>query len=141
MKKVPDKDGMLMTREIARKEGIFVGNSAGSAIAGLLQLKDRLKPTDMVVVIFHDHGSRYVGKIFNDDWMRDRGFLDKAKQSARTIMESRKSYELITINADQKIEEAIKRITSSDISQMPVSKDGKDNRLYKRRHLVNRADE
>ena len=122
--KVPDKDGMLMTREIARKEGIFVGNSAGAAIAGLLQLKDKLKPTDLVVVIFHDHGSRYVGKIFNDDWMRDRGFLEKPKQTARTIIESRKNYELITINADQKIEEAIKKITASDISQMPVSKNG-----------------
>jgi cystathionine beta-synthase len=74
--KVSDKDGMLMTREIARKEGIFAGNSAGSAVAGLLQMKDQLKEDDVVVVIFHDHGSRYIGKIFNDDWMRDKGFID-----------------------------------------------------------------
>src|SRR5688500_16704214 len=65
--KVTDRDGMLMTRELARKEGIFVGNSAGSAMAGLLQLKNQLSKDDLVVIIFHDHGSRYVGKIFNDD--------------------------------------------------------------------------
>ncbi|MBL4655311.1 MAG: cysteine synthase family protein, partial [Bacteroidia bacterium] len=75
--KVADKEGMLMTRELARKEGIFAGNSAGCAVQGLLQLKDKFKEGDLVVLIFHDHGSRYVGKIFNDDWMRERGFLDK----------------------------------------------------------------
>src|SRR4051812_6634943 len=74
--KVTDKDAALMTREIVRKEAIWVGNSAGSAIAGIHQLKDKLKESDIVVVIFHDHGSRYLGKIFNDDWMRERGFID-----------------------------------------------------------------
>ncbi len=74
--KVSDKDGAVMTRRIVREEGIWVGNSAGSAIAGLLQLKDRLKPSDVVVVIFHDHGSRYLGKIFNDDWMKKMGYID-----------------------------------------------------------------
>jgi cystathionine beta-synthase len=118
--KVADKDGMLMTREIARKEGIFVGNSAGAAVAGLLQLKDQLKPTDVVVVIFHDHGSRYVGKIFNDDWMRDRGFLEKPKATAKTIVSSRKNHELVTVDASARIEDVLKKITSSDISQMPV---------------------
>lgn len=66
-----------MARRLAKEEGIFVGYSAGSAVAGLLQLKDQLKAGDKVVVILHDHGSRYVGKIFNDDWMRERGFLEK----------------------------------------------------------------
>lgn len=75
MEKVTDKDGALMAREITRQEGIFVGYSAGSAVAGLIQLKDRLKPTDLVVVIFHDHGSRYVAKLYNDDWMRKMGFM------------------------------------------------------------------
>ena len=73
--KVTDKDGAIMTSEIAKKEGIFVGNSAGSAIAGLLQMKDELKEDDLVVVIFHDHGSRYMGKMFNEDWMKEQGFL------------------------------------------------------------------
>src|SRR4051812_44031449 len=74
--KVTDKDATLLTRDICRKEGIWVGNSAGSAIAGLLQMKDKLKPSDVVVVIFHDHGSRYLAKMFNDEWMRKMGYLD-----------------------------------------------------------------
>lgn len=74
--KVTDKDAALMTREIALKEGIFVGNSAGAALAGILQLKDQLKEDDVVVVIFHDHGSRYMGKMFNEDWLREQGYLD-----------------------------------------------------------------
>ena len=73
--KVTDKDAALMTREIARKEGIFAGNSAGSAVAGLLQLKSELKASDVVVIIFHDHGTRYLGKMYNDDWLRAQGYL------------------------------------------------------------------
>jgi len=68
---------------LAREEGIFVGNSAGSAIKGVLQLQDELTENDVVVVLFHDHGSRYVGKIFNDDWMRERGFFGRRNQSCR----------------------------------------------------------
>ncbi len=72
--KVSDKDAAIMTRRIPREEGIFSGNSAGSAMAGLLQMKDKFKKGDVVVVIFHDHGTRYMGKMFNDDWMLERGF-------------------------------------------------------------------
>lgn len=72
---VTDKDGALMARRITREEGIFVGYSAGSAVAGLMQMKDHLTKDDLVVVIFHDHGSRYVGKVYNDDWMRAQGWL------------------------------------------------------------------
>ena len=74
--KVTDKDAAVMTREIALKEGIFAGNSAGAAVAGLLQLKDHFKPEDVVVVIFVDHGSRYMGKMFNREWMMERGFIE-----------------------------------------------------------------
>ena len=73
--KVTDKDAALMTREIVRQEGIWVGNSCGSAMAGLLQLKDHFKEGETVVIIFHDHGTRYLGKMFNDDWMRSKGYL------------------------------------------------------------------
>lgn len=73
--KVTDKDGAIMTRRLAKEEGLLLGYSAGSAVAGLIQLKDRLRPEDLVVVVIHDHGSRYVGKLFNDDWMKDKGFL------------------------------------------------------------------
>lgn len=80
-----------MTRDLVRKEGIWVGNSAGSAVAGLLQLKDQLKPTDVVVIIFHDHGSRYIAKIFNDDWMRSKGYFDKKGMTASDIIGSKKT--------------------------------------------------
>lgn len=73
--KVTDKDAAIYTRKLAREEGIFVGNSAGAAIKGVLQLKENFKPDDVVVVLFHDHGSRYVGKMFNDEWMVEKGFL------------------------------------------------------------------
>lgn len=74
--KVTDKDGALYARRISREEGILVGYSAGSAIAGINQLKDKLGKEDVVVVVFHDHGTRYVGKLFNDEWMKEQGFLD-----------------------------------------------------------------
>ena len=70
-----DRDGALMARRLAREEGLLLGYSAGSAVAGLLQLKDQLTEADLVVVVIHDHGSRYVGKLFNDEWMREKGFL------------------------------------------------------------------
>ncbi len=122
--KVTDKDGMLMTRRLAREEGIFVGNSAGSAIAGLRQLKDQLGPEDLVVVIFHDHGSRYVGKIFNEDWMSDRGFLSREKPRAIDLIQANKDRKLITISPDEKLSSAIEKMNQFNISQMPVSKEG-----------------
>jgi cystathionine beta-synthase len=73
--KVTDKDGAVLTRELAKKEGLFVGYSAGSAIKGVLEMADELTEDDMVVVLLHDHGSRYVGKVFNDDWMKAQGWL------------------------------------------------------------------
>lgn len=73
--KVTDKDAAIYTRKLAREEGMFLGNSAGAAAKGLLQLKDHFSKDDVVVVLFHDHGSRYVQKIYNDDWMKEKGFL------------------------------------------------------------------
>lgn len=74
--KVTDKDGAVYTQRLAKEEGMFLGNSAGSAIKGVLQLKEQFTKDDVVVVLFHDHGSRYVGKMFNDDWMREMGYID-----------------------------------------------------------------
>ena len=121
--KVTDKDAALFTRAIVRKEGIWVGNSAGSAIAGLLQMKDKLKSTDVVVVIFHDHGSRYLAKMFNDDWMRKMGYLDKTGMTAADIVASRKNIDLMTIDKNQSIGEALKLITENNYSQLPVTSD------------------
>jgi len=119
--KVTDKDAALLTRDICRKEGIWVGNSAGSAIAGLLQMKDNLKPSDIVVVIFHDHGSRYLAKMFNDDWMRKMGYLDSKGMTASDIVASKKNVNLITISKNQTVAEALKLITENNISQLPVT--------------------
>lgn len=117
--KVTDKEGMLMTRRLAKEEGIFVGNSAGCAVQGLLQLKDKLTKDDVVVVIFHDHGSRYVGKIFNDDWMRDRGFLEKPKVTVSDIA-GNNGMDIITIDENAAVAEAIAKITNNNVSQLPV---------------------
>ncbi|MBB5634256.1 cystathionine beta-synthase [Pedobacter cryoconitis] len=122
--KVTDKDAALMTREIARKEGIFVGNSAGSAVAGLLQLKDKLKPEDVVVVIFHDHGSRYMGKMYNEDWLRERGFLTDEKLTAKSILAKKEQSEIVTIDCEKTIVEAINTMNMLNISQIPVTQQG-----------------
>lgn len=119
--KVTDKDAALMTREIARKEGIFAGNSAGSAVAGLLQLKDKLKADDVVVVIFHDHGSRYMGKMYNEDWLRERGFLKDEKLTASAIIAKKDSTEIVTIDCEKTILEAINTMHMLNISQIPVT--------------------
>lgn len=73
--KVTDKDGAIYTQKLAKEEGLFMGNSAGSAVKGLLQLKHHFAKDDVVVVLFHDHGTRYVGKMFNPDWMKEQGYL------------------------------------------------------------------
>jgi cystathionine beta-synthase len=119
--KVTDKDAALMTREIARKEGIFVGNSAGSAIAGLLQMKDRFKAGDVVVVIFHDHGSRYMGKMYNEDWLRERGFLVDEKLTARNIVSKKENQEIVMLDCEQTVLEAINTMKALNISQIPVT--------------------
>lgn len=122
--KVTDKDAALMTRDIARKEGIFVGNSAGAAIGGLIQLKDKLKPEDVVVVIFHDHGSRYMGKMYNEDWLRERGFLQDEKLTAKSILAKKENTEIVTLDAQKSVLEAINTIKSMNISQIPVTQQG-----------------
>ena len=73
--KVTDKDAAIYCRELVRKEAMFLGNSAGAAIKGVLQLGDNFNKNDVVVVLFHDHGSRYISKIYNDEWMKEMGYL------------------------------------------------------------------
>src|SRR5689334_2705101 len=121
--KVTDKDAALMTRRIAREEGIFAGNSAGSAMAGLLQLKDNFTERDVIVVIFHDHGSRYLGKMFNDDWMREKGFLEKTGMTARDLVAARLSGELCSIEANEPVEHALTLMSEHDFSQISITRD------------------
>ncbi len=120
--KVTDKDGAVMARRIAKEEGIFVGYSAGSAIAGLLQLKSKLKPTDLVVVVFHDHGSRYVGKVYNDQWMMERGFLDV--KTVKDVVNARRNLPLVTITEEEKVSDAIAKMKKFEIEHIPVLHNG-----------------
>lgn len=118
--KVTDKDAAIWQRKLAKEEGIFVGNSAGSAIKGIVQLKNELKKDDVVVVLFHDHGSRYVGKMFNDDWMRDRGFIEKEEKTALDFIQSHKDLKLITAQDTESVNSVVEKLTHYNISQLPV---------------------
>ncbi len=120
--KVTDKDAALAARRLAREEGLLLGYSAGSALAGLLQMKDKLTAEDVVVVIFHDHGSRYVGKIYNDDWMRERGFLDK-ELLVRDLIRVHARQKLIEVSPADSVRTALGLMKEYDISQMPVMKE------------------
>ena len=118
---VTDKDGAVMARRLAKEEGLFCGYSAGSCLQGLLQLKDKLKKDDLVVVVLHDHGSRYVAKIYNDQWMAERNFLEV--KTFRDIILSRTRKKLITANGDQTVAEAVELMKQYDIEHIPVMQD------------------
>lgn len=121
--KVTDKDAAIAARRLAREEGLLLGYSCGSALAGLHQLKSQLAPEDVVVVLFHDHGSRYVGKIYNDDWMRERGFLDTELKVSQ-LVEKRKGNTFIFADKEESIAEVLTKMKSFDISQLPVMDHG-----------------
>jgi cystathionine beta-synthase len=118
--KVTDKDAAVYTRRLALEEGIFCGNSAGAAIKGVLQLKEHFKPEDVVVVLFHDSGSRYVGKMFNDDWMRERGFLDEDIATAKDLIKDHLDKPLVVVRTEELVSHAIDRLRKYKISQIPV---------------------
>ena len=118
--KVTDKDAAIYTQKLAKEEGMFLGNSAGAAIKGVLQLKEHFKPDDVVVVLFHDHGSRYVGKMFNNDWMRERGFLEEEIKTAADLIKSHKERPLVTAQTEELVSHAIERMKQYKISQLPV---------------------
>lgn len=116
---VTDKDGAVMARRIAKEEGLFCGYSAGSCLQGLMQLKDRLTKDDLVVCIFHDHGSRYVGKIYNDQWMMERGFLDV--KTFKDIVNGRPAKQkLVTIEPKHTVADAVELMKKHDIEHIPV---------------------
>ncbi|MEX1191849.1 MAG: pyridoxal-phosphate dependent enzyme [Brumimicrobium sp.] len=135
--KVTDKDAAIYTRKLAREEGIFVGNSAGSAIKGILQMADQLTEDDVVVVLFHDHGSRYVGKMFNDDWMRDRGFLDEKHKTAKDLIEKHINEPLITLGVEELVSHAVGKMRNHKISQIPVTKNGEFVGMVDEKTLIN----
>ena len=116
---VTDKDGAVMARRLAKEEALFCGYSAGSCIQGLLQLKDKLKKDDLVVAILHDHGSRYVAKVYNDQWMAERGFFDV--KSFKDVVNARGKQRLITVESSQSVAEAVELMKKYDIEHIPVA--------------------
>ncbi len=117
--KVTDRDAAVYTRQLARQEGILVGNSAGSAVAGIVQMREKLTKDDVVVVLFHDHASRYMAKIFNDDWMRARGFLDD-ELTVRDILSKKTDRAFLQVEVGQTVRQALATMKSHDVSQLPV---------------------
>ncbi|HEY2720910.1 MAG TPA: pyridoxal-phosphate dependent enzyme [Chitinophagaceae bacterium] len=115
---VTDKAGAVMARRLAKEEGIFCGYSAGSCLQGLMQLKSSLQKEDLVVCIFHDHGSRYVAKIYNDQWMIERGFLDV--KTFKDIISARGTKKVVTVAPGQTVLEAVELMKKYDIEHIPV---------------------
>lgn len=138
--KVTDKDAAVMTRRLAKEEGLFVGWSCGSAVHGALEYaKENLKEGDRMVIILPDHGTRYLGKVYNDEWMRNHGFLeDKTFSTARDIISHRSDYTLVATSKTDSVREAIGMMNSKSISQIPVMENGEvvgsltDNKLLAR---------
>jgi cystathionine beta-synthase len=120
--KVTDKDGALMTRRLAKEEGLFVGWSCGSAVYGALEYaREHLQESDVMVIILPDHGTRYLGKLYNDNWMKDHGFISGHYATAKDIIMRRNGAgKLHTISKDLKVGEAIKLMNAQGIDQIPV---------------------
>lgn len=122
--KVTDKDGALMTRKLAREEGLFVGWSSGSAVHGAIEYaRQHLTDKDVMVILLPDHGTRYLAKVYNDQWMKDHGFLETPfVTTARHLIEARNGKDtLFTISINQKVSEAILLMNREGIDQIPVT--------------------
>jgi cystathionine beta-synthase len=121
VEQVSDKDAAQMCRRLAREEGLFTGYSGGAVMQGVLQMADRFKEGDVVVIVFHDHGSRYVGKVYNDDWMRERGFLEDDEVTAKTILQRKREIKnLVSVAADHKVIDAFNMMKEMGLTQLPV---------------------
>lgn len=120
IEQVTDKDGAVMARRLAREEGLFCGYSAGTVIQGVMQLKDKFKKDDVVVIILHDHGSRYVAKIYNDAWMKERGFLTDEVLTAKTIIERKQTSDIICAEPNETVASVFHKMKERHITQLPV---------------------
>jgi cystathionine beta-synthase len=124
--KVTDKDAAIMTRRLAREEGLFVGWSCGSAVVGALEYaREHMTEEDTMVIILPDHGTRYLGKLYNDNWMKDHGFIEaRDYETAKDIVERRNgSDQLFVVQHSTSVGDAIKMLTKEGIDQIPVVKE------------------
>lgn len=124
---VTDRESFLMTRRLVREEGIFGGVSCGSALAGALKYirQEQLGPDKLVVVILPDSGTRYLGKAFNDEWMRENGFLEPIwiGASVETLLDQRPPHPLVLATCDESIGSVVGKMRQNAISQLPVLND------------------
>ena len=121
--KVTDKDAAIMARRLAREEGLFVGWSCGSAVFGALEwARTHLAEADVMVIILPDHGTRYLGKIYNDVWMKDHGFLAEREYASAASIIAKQSGDdaLTTVDHQATVAEAVAVLTAAGISQLPV---------------------
>ncbi|MBI1806163.1 MAG: cystathionine beta-synthase [Ignavibacteria bacterium] len=127
MVEATDKESFLMARRLTREEGIFVGGSCGTAMAGALKYADRMKDNDVMVILLPDTGERYLSKIYNDDWMRENGFLIPDRITARYVLQSKAKnvQQLIAIDPTTTVRKALDLFKENDVSQLPVVEKGK----------------
>ncbi len=123
---VTDKESFLYARKLTREEGIFVGGSAGTAVAGMLKYASNFQPDDVIVVLIPDTGERYLSKIYNDDWMRENGFLTPDKVTLRFVLEGkgRAMPPIVSVARNQTIRKALELIREHNVSQLPVFENG-----------------
>ncbi len=121
--KVTDKDGAIGARRLSKEEGLFVGWSSGSALHGALEYaRQHITETDVMVILLPDHGTRYLNKIYNDNWMKDHGFLEeRIFSTAKDILRARNGKgKLVTISGEARVAEAINVMNREGVDQLPV---------------------
>jgi cystathionine beta-synthase len=138
VEQVSDKDAAQMCRRLAQEEGLFTGYSGGAVMQGVLQMADKFKEGDIVVIIFHDHGSRYVGKVYNDDWMRERGFLEEKEITAKSIIHRKKQLnQLITVEQNELLINVFNLMKEKGLTQLPVTNEGAIEGSISERNILN----